>query len=116
MGARSAIAAFTAGTFVNGSGTDSNYTMQVFNTHPSESSGGVTLSSYSSRTSAWNFTVLESGFENVLNGSGLAANQAGRVYGTVISEAGDLQLMEWAWNRGNGSYTMAGPVNTNVVT
>ncbi|KAF9630696.1 hypothetical protein BFW01_g1258 [Lasiodiplodia theobromae] len=116
VGARSSIAAFTTGTFINGNSTDANYTMQVFYTHPSESSGGVTLSSYSSRSSAWNFTVLESGFENVLNGSGLAANQAGRVYGTVITDAGDLQLMEWAWDMGNGTYSMTGPVNTNAVT
>lgn len=113
---RSSIAAFTAGSFVNGSDSDSNYTMQVLNTHAAESGGGVSLSSYSSSTSSWNFTLLKSGFEKVLNGSGLAANQAGRVYGTVMSDAGSLQLMEWAWDMRNGTYTMTGPVNTNTET
>lgn len=114
--ARSSIAAFTTGTFVSGSDSASNYTMQVLNTHPSQSGGGVSLSSYSSSTATWNFTLLESGFEKILNESGLAANQAGRVYGTVRSDEGSLQLMEWAWDMENGTYTMTGPVNTNAVT
>ncbi|KKY24085.1 putative fungal fucose-specific lectin [Diplodia seriata] len=114
LAADSAIAAFTAGTFVNGSDSTSNYTMQVLNTHPDESDGGVTLSSYSSSSAAWNTSLLDSGFEKVLNGSGLAANQAGRVYGTVLSDAGSPQLMEWAWDMGNGTYTLTGAVNTNA--
>ncbi|OJD30257.1 fungal fucose-specific lectin [Diplodia corticola] len=114
LSANSAIAAFTAGTFVNGSDSKSNYTMQVFNTHPGEASGGVTLSSYSSSSSTWNSSLLESGFEKVLNSSGIAASQAGQVYGTVLSDGGRPQLIEWVWDMGNGTYTLTGAVNTTV--
>ncbi|EKG11338.1 hypothetical protein MPH_11556 [Macrophomina phaseolina MS6] len=118
IASNSAIAAFTAGTFVNGSDSKSNYTLHVLTTQPGQESGGVTLSSYSSSppSAGWQSDNLGFGFENVWNGSGLAANQAGKVYGTVLSNTGDPQLMEWSWNVGNGTYSVVGAVNTDVTS
>ncbi|KAL1616261.1 hypothetical protein SLS54_008554 [Diplodia seriata] len=105
------IAAFTAG-YEDDVAQD--FTIQVLTTDPLEVAGRVTLTAYHISTDKWTSARDVAGFEDILDGSPLAANQAGRVYGLVAGADGVPQIAEWAWSADNASYTRMGNVSIPV--
>lgn len=105
------IASFTAGYNDTHSPT---YTIHVLTTDSFDPEGHVTVTSYDSRLEKWESTRNIPGFEDILNGSPLAANQAGRVYGLVAGTDGETKIAQWVWHVGNDSYTRAEDVSIFV--
>lgn len=74
----------------------------------------MTVTAYNSRFDKWESTRNVPGFEDILDGSPLAANQAGRVYGLVAGTDGETKIAQWVWHAGNDSYTRAEDVSIFV--
>ncbi|KAF2084634.1 hypothetical protein K490DRAFT_68567 [Saccharata proteae CBS 121410] len=107
------IAAFTYN--YNDTSTTSPAVFQVLNTHPdaNTNNAGTTITGFTS--SGWANDGTASIMSSVVPDAGIAANQAGRVYG-IREEDGEFQLVEWTWSEGSGVYGLVGVVNTTVTS
>lgn len=104
-----AVAGFTRGNFVYGNNSASSYEVHVLNTRPDEASGGITRTTFRAGEGWYNRTAAA--FEDVWQDSGLAATQAGKVYGVALPSDGKAQLLEWEQSS-NGIFVKKGAVDT----
>lgn len=105
------IAAFSAG-FDNSTkgGGRNDLNIQVLTVQPQ---GGVRVTAFSD--GEWRADKEVAAMTGAMTPLTIAANQAGRVYGTVKTSDGNrVEIVEWAW-RGGANYEKIGVVDTTVV-